>query len=301
MLKIFDKLWYVKTQSANPNDTDLSYMTYYEDNAAFKKRQATGLTWAVPGASKTGIIVDNTPQEGFKVLSVESRWTTQNKVFRIRDPRGFVVEIPTGNLNKILECAVVDHGVIMGECIWGREVADHLLIPKNSVLFQEATLNMEKLDSKIKIKDVAVGEIIELTGHSSLNKVIYLGKFKGKYTGEAAESGSWGYNQKRNSICTFDEYTDKKWWLSFVNVSALRTIEGGGGFVGHQSRRTVKVVGRSGDKVERDIVDKLRAMIKYTDTTEACKHYRAEFRLTSRGQRDDRARITAKFQGAVWQ
>lgn len=43
MINIPKQLWYV----INPNrSNDLVYMTYYEKNAAFEKRKATGLSWA---------------------------------------------------------------------------------------------------------------------------------------------------------------------------------------------------------------------------------------------------------------
>jgi hypothetical protein len=76
MLKIYDKLWYIKR-----GGTDLAYMTYYEKNKAFEKRKSTGISWA---CTKEGDdIIDNTPVEGFTVGQSVSRWTTSNKVFRV--------------------------------------------------------------------------------------------------------------------------------------------------------------------------------------------------------------------------
>ena len=118
MLKIYDQLWYVKTKSSyhSNSNPDLSYMTYYEDNAAFRKRQHTGLRWA-QAKEDDAVIIDNEPVAGFTVDSVASRWTTENKMFRIRDPRGFIVEVPTGNVANVLACTTVINGVIQTECV----------------------------------------------------------------------------------------------------------------------------------------------------------------------------------------
>lgn len=269
MLKIYDKLWYVLSQR---NRGNLSYMTYYKDDSAFRKRMGTGLSWA-GGKPEDGNIIDNDAVSGFRIDGSTTRWTTQNKLFRVTDPRGFTVEIPAGNLAKIIACTTITNGEIMDECIWGREGQDHLLIPKKSELFEEATLNMEKLDSNIKIKDVAVGEIIEMSSYGSISKMIYLGKFKGKFKGELVErSGFWNTGPKK-VIADLGEHTDKKWWHALVSKYTLKDFETRSYFSVDQ-RRTVNVTSRTGQKVDKEIVDQLREKISYADSSEARNEFR---------------------------
>ena len=127
-------------------------MTYYEDNSAFRKRMRTGLSWAKFGTGKQddGHVIDNNSVSGFEICESVSRWSTQNKVFRIKDPRGFVVEVPSGNIPSILSCTTVVNGIIQEECIWARQGQDHILLPVTSKPYQEAVINTEKSKQKIK-------------------------------------------------------------------------------------------------------------------------------------------------------
>lgn len=301
MLKIYEKIWFVKTTRSGSDD--LSYMTYYEDNAAFKKRKFTGLRWAGLHNNKTddyGEIIPNEPASGFEIVSSVSRWTTQNKLFRVRDPRGFVVEIPAGNLAKIIACSTISKSVIMDECVWGREGQDHLLIPKNSDLFEEASVNMQKLDTNIKIKDVAVGEIIEANAWGRMQKLIYLGKFKATHSGEYIERGNtWSYSMSssRKVIADLGEHTDTKWWHAFGRESDLARISDSNSYCSIDQRRTITVTSRTGQKVDMDIVEQMRDKVKYGDTTEA----RNKFYKLVKDKNYGRGTIDTALKGTTWQ
>lgn len=254
MLKIFDQIWYAKTTSTNKSD-DLSYMTYYKDDAAFKKRKATGLSWAgLSNTNNQGDIVDNELIAGFQVISSVSRWSTQNKLFRVRDPRGFVVEIPSGNLAKLIACTTITNGTIADKCVWGREGQDHLLIPEHSDLYQEACVNMTKLNKKISMKDIAVGEVIEVSANGRLHKRIYLGQCKSTHTGEAvSRSGSY-WPSTSKVIASFDAYTETKWWYCFTDIYILDRISDlENSYVTLQQMRTANVTNRTGQKLDTDI------------------------------------------------
>lgn len=56
-------------------------------------------------------IIKNEPLNGFKISHSVSRYSTSNKLWRIKDPRGFELEISTGNMEEIL----MTRGVVMGE------------------------------------------------------------------------------------------------------------------------------------------------------------------------------------------
>lgn len=64
------------------------------------------------------IIVDNVVLEGFRIQRMVGRYGTSNKLWRILDPRGFELEITSGNMEDLLMSGVVDKGLIIGPCIW---------------------------------------------------------------------------------------------------------------------------------------------------------------------------------------
>lgn len=212
MIKIHNKLWYIQNRTQEhywKTKTygevvihKLSYMTYFESNKAFDKRCDTGCYWASLSKEHLnvddGVFVDNTPQEGFKVVESVSRWSTSNKLFRIEDPRGFVVEIPTGNLATLLLDTTVINGVIQGGCVWGREGSNHVLLPITSEPYIKARSNMKILKSElIKPRDLKAGDWVTLLEDQWDKERIYFagrGKitWKNMYTGqEVVDTYQW--------------------------------------------------------------------------------------------------------------
>jgi len=278
MLKIYPQLWYVTRSTSQGQPSVLAYMTHYEDNAACRKRQHTGKSWS-GNTNNTGTICDNEPTTGFKITDSVSRWSTQNKLFRVMDPRGFEVEIPTGNLNQLLQCSTVVNGEIQGECVWGRDDSSHILIPTASVLYQEATMTMEKLNKTIKMSDIQVGEIIEASAWGSMSKMIYLGKVKATHTGTLEErSYSWHRTGSASDKikAQLGEHTDTKWWLGFAHERDLKRLSQDTNYFSIEQRRTLKVTNRTGQKLDKDIVEQLREKISYCDRSEAIRAFHKE-------------------------
>ena len=108
MITIYEKMWFTVNKS---RANSLAYITYYEDNKAFEKRKQTGLSWS---KEKDGVIFDNTPTKGFQVLGVTTRYSTDNKVFNIKDTvRDFSFQIPSGNLAGLLmDTTMCDYYII---------------------------------------------------------------------------------------------------------------------------------------------------------------------------------------------
>lgn len=184
MIKIHNKLWFVKRVSPyKDDDKDLAYMTYYEDNSAFEARKETGTSWAEWGKRGTVLtsavpeIVDNNPVSGFKIGDSVSRWSTQNKLFRVRDPRGFVVEVPTGNISTILQHTAVLQGEIQGECVWAREGSNHILLSVDSEPYKAALEVIKKHETELlKPKDLKAGDFIEEFGTNNMYYYAGFGK-----------------------------------------------------------------------------------------------------------------------------
>lgn len=63
-------------------------------------------------------VIKNDPMSGFKISHSVSRCSTSNKVWRIEDPRGFELEIPTSNMEGILMEGGVIKGEIQGTLQW---------------------------------------------------------------------------------------------------------------------------------------------------------------------------------------
>ena len=132
-LNSFDKMFVCTQQNKDltPNETEnvpLGFMTYLENNQAFQKRKATILSWAgggpyynSPKITVTEHTFDNLPAEGFSFEKVVSRYSTSNKLFRVVDPRGFVLEISCDNLMDLIENCKIEKGMLIGKYVWTRE------------------------------------------------------------------------------------------------------------------------------------------------------------------------------------
>lgn len=94
---------------------------YRPDNKKCCEKNDKQLSWS-QGWNKEDdlepLILDNTPLEGFKLGTISTRYSTQNKLFRVLDPRGFELEISAQNLLELLEGGTVAKGVFKGEFIW---------------------------------------------------------------------------------------------------------------------------------------------------------------------------------------
>lgn len=169
MIKIYPKLWYITDDTREDN---LSYLCQYETTesgevaANVKKMQATGRGWIRgDNKDKSGTIIDNNPTKNIYVGCSVSRWSTSNKLFRVTDPRGFTIEIPTDNLATLLHHTTVVKGVVQEECVWGKDGNNHILLPVNSEPYVLSREQQNVLDNKlIPVKDIKVGDWVKFFG-----------------------------------------------------------------------------------------------------------------------------------------
>lgn len=238
MIKIHDQLWVVIGHKREVEDSEhlLSYMTHTEytkdgdPTPSFNSRMSTGRKWARDyRENKEGgeVVFDNTPQKGFRIIGSVSRWSTSNKVIRVEDPRGFVVEVPTGNLTTLLKHTVVDHSEVMEECVWGREANNHVLLPTNSDVYQKAVKQTEQYQSRVSFNKLSVGDIVKFSVDDNL-QYIYVGRAKAVWeisTKQASKTGNRLFYQ-RPFIRKLDDpvigepvlVEDKKWCFVFKAV-----------------------------------------------------------------------------------
>ena len=173
MITIYEKMWFTVNKS---RANSLAYITYYEDNKAFEKRKQTGLSVA----GKDSFIFDNTPTKGFQVLGVTTRYSTDNKVFNIKDTvRDFSFQIPSGNLTALLMDTTIINGVIQDELIYGREDGQTVLIPINSQAYKKALQDKEKIANKLKYADLKCGDVFKMFNDKA--EYLFLGRWKCKF------------------------------------------------------------------------------------------------------------------------
>lgn len=248
MIKIHNKLWYVVKPEHEDN---LAYMCQAEftkegePSASLKKMQVTGRSWArvnaqtvykkkegdnytylydennrpvvdyvVPAKEGVESFTDNIPTTGFYIGDSVSRWSTDNKLFRVKDPRGFTVEVPTGNVATLLHHTTVVNGVVQEECVWGREGNSHILLPVNSEPYLLTLDQMDTLENKlISIKDLKVGDLVKMFDDDK--EYYYAGKMRSTWSlrGEIRKYHSYS---KQTEYTEPLEVRDDKWEHVFL-------------------------------------------------------------------------------------
>lgn len=223
MINIHEQIWIVKGVERSVEDSDslLAYMTHREytktgeEAQSFTKRKDTGTSWAdkrvwVNGKDRRHLRVseegeqlefDNEPADGFRIVGSVSRWSTSNKLIQVEDPRGFVVEIPTGNLTTLLKHTTVEKGAVMEKCVWGREGNNHILLPVNSEVYKQAAEQTQLNSEKISLAKLIPGQVIKFSVDDK-DEYVYLGRGKAvwnvnlKKCSQRNTSHSWYYRNR---------------------------------------------------------------------------------------------------------
>ena len=231
-IMIPEEIWAICKKSAKT--TDLAYMcavgrTKVGDvNSATTKNQNTGASWAGRSIDE-GQYFPNVPIKGIYIGDSVERWSTNNKLFRVTDPRGFVVEVPTGNIATLLHHTNVKNGVIEEECLWAREDGAHVLLPINSAPYHAAISKINQVQQALKLSDLVPGDRVKMF---SGQKVVdqeweYLGSVKLRwirtieyYTDPNYSSFHYRYdNSKAPTSTTVDSQDDDTWVGVFMRES----------------------------------------------------------------------------------
>ena len=127
--------------------------------------------------SSTYKTFDNSPQSGFKLCKVVGRWCTANKAFEIEDPRGFRIQIYSNNLVEICQQAGIKGGMLLGSYVYGREGANNVLLPIGSQIYRDAKqLTSDITAKKISIKDISIGDQVDLLYQNNRIPCLYVGR-----------------------------------------------------------------------------------------------------------------------------
>lgn len=186
-MNFFDKM-YVGFQRERYNQDDtariLGFAVPYEQTKASEKRRATVDGWRQKDIEPR--ILDNTPQRGFKLMQVVSRYSTSNKLFRVLDPRGFELEISADNLLDIATVSTIVKGEIIEECVWATSNGNYLE-PVSSERYK--LYKSQKKDGPVKISPgsyyVPVGNMVSVFRYEGTWQHTYL-----EYTHVATKGAS---------------------------------------------------------------------------------------------------------------
>lgn len=184
----------------------LAFLTYDTHDAASKKRIDTVKNWY---GSEKMCNLDNPPLSGFTFVDVVSRYRTKNKLMRVFDPRGFIVEVSIDILLEIMQSATIKNGIIQEKCFWARKGAENILIPENTPLHEQyLSETVYAKAANISTKNLKVGGLyINKNG----KKYFYLGKLVLKV------------DEENTSSTAFTKYSDlvknKYEFYVFANLS----------------------------------------------------------------------------------
>lgn len=237
MIHIHKELWVVKGNIAEESEHALSYMTHVElnkqgnDAAAFIKRKSTGTAWAERSTRRSEstpevITFSNTPTSKFRIVGSATRWSTENKLIRVEDSRGFVVEVPVSNLTTLLNYVTVVKGVIQDNCVWGREGSNHILLPVNSDVYTKAMEQTAMSDTRVKFNKLEVGQVIKFCVDAQ-EEYVFCGKGKAKWrviTKKSKGLSPWcGYIHLDNDpVISIKEFYDDKFNFIFKKIDGYK-------------------------------------------------------------------------------
>lgn len=147
----------------------------YTDHTGKLRKEASWSSWR--DKKIDAVTVENTPQNGFtfnKGIKRDGHWGSGRSVIRVWDPRNFEFEISVDNLIGILMHADVSKRDITEPCVFAWSGTELILLPTNSVEYQESVKHTEKQGIVFSTKSLVVGHTYGLKS-DSVTRVVYLG------------------------------------------------------------------------------------------------------------------------------
>lgn len=177
----------------------LAFMTPSGEDAASLKRIATVDDWVSANGRYGGnrslpsMTIDNVPLSGFKLTSdIRSSSYGGLDKWRIEDPRGFELEITSGNLARLLSVGMIDRGEINDQCVWGRDGANNILISVNTDEYKAAVENTMVAGLKAEWKNAKPGNTVLLQNNI---RGIWLGRMHPLFRERTREQSAIGKNE----------------------------------------------------------------------------------------------------------
>lgn len=136
----------------------LAYVIYYDEKGKIRKEKS----WDGWRDHKIDSVeFDNVPMTGFifnKGMQRSSEWFGSGRtVFRLYSPHDFEFEINADNLINLLMHADVSKREVLEPCIFAWAGTELVLLPTNSVEYQQSVEYTNKQDLKVSAKDLVKG------------------------------------------------------------------------------------------------------------------------------------------------
>lgn len=192
-------------------ESKLSFMVPEEK----ENRKQTAVKWAGERREKhDSFTIDNVPTKGFSLKEVVRRWSTENKVVSIEDPRGFVVQVYMYDLFEMLQYVNLNKLDIEQECVWGFNNQKCVLIPVGTKMhdeYQQETTKQKAIaavgNKKIPMKDLEINAVYN-------DKYLYLGRKNVRIHGKLKRNST---NLNDYYVCNYNFPDEIDIDLSFVN------------------------------------------------------------------------------------
>ena len=152
----------------------LAAVTAWGEDSAAKGRMST-----VDSNSKDAVDLPNTPTVGFVIEN--SVWKDE---IRVRDPRGFSVNLKSDSVISLVKDCTVVNGMIVEPLVYARSNGNNLLLSVQSQQYHQARLLTEIANSKESWKNARFGNRVTLTNGTQ-------GIYLGRYFSVCQEGGSW--------------------------------------------------------------------------------------------------------------
>ncbi len=160
-------------------DTFTGKLAYviYKDHTGKIRKEASWNGWRDHKIET--LEIENTPTPNFtlnKGVQRSREWFgTGRSMVRVWDPRDFEFEITVDNLLNVLMHADVSKRDITEPCVYAWQGTNLVLLPTNSVEYQESLTHTEKQGVKTSAKDLVVGHTYGVK-RDSTTRVVYLGR-----------------------------------------------------------------------------------------------------------------------------
>lgn len=171
-IQVMDKI-YVAMRSAGENGLPTGYMCPYGTTATAKKLMDRQI--ACTDRKLEPVVLDNEPRIGFRIsrAAIYRGYGGTNTSMAIEDPRGFEVHISVTNTVMLFSNNLIQDGMIMTPCVWGRDGSQTVLLPINSEPYKEAVANDERRGESISVRNLKPGNRVLLKNGQ---EAIYYGK-----------------------------------------------------------------------------------------------------------------------------
>lgn len=178
----------------NRSDTftkKLAYVIYFDEKGNIRKEKSWK-GWCNPDIPY--VDYDNTPTTGFvlnKGVQRDGYWGSGRSVIRIHDPREFEFEISVPNLLGVLMHSDCMKREIQDPCVFAWYGTELVLLPTNSVEYQQSIEYTKLQSKKVSAKDLKVGYTYKTKKTDEL--FVYLGFFP-TWIEKNSQNGPYGSN-----------------------------------------------------------------------------------------------------------